>query len=234
MQGWRLPRLLSQSTTPKPSFFVGEEFVEIISAIRDQLDTVRQILVLNSLYLKWRDAQPLLDPGLPVSPDDVCVQLYTSGTTGYPKGVQLSHANFPLQAVDDWKAWSSDDVMLLAMPLFHIAGVGTGVFGLMAGLKTIVLREFVPSQALETIQRDRATITFLVPAMLLAMLAERTSRNSISPRCGKFFRGVPDTARTSQEVAPRFQAYGVFSGLWPDRNHRRHHRSGSRRPFRWR
>lgn len=62
--------------------------------------------------------------------------------------------------------------MLLAMPLFHIAGVGTGVLGLMVGLKTIVLREFVPSQALERIQRDRATITFLVPAMLLAMLAE--------------------------------------------------------------
>jgi acyl-CoA synthetase (AMP-forming)/AMP-acid ligase II len=56
--------------------FVGEAFVEIISAIRDRLDTVRQIIVLNSLYFKWRDAQPLLDPGLPVSPDDVCVQLY--------------------------------------------------------------------------------------------------------------------------------------------------------------
>ena len=153
--------------------FVGEAFVEIIAAIRDQLDTVRQIIVLNSIYPKWRDAQPRSDPGLPVSPDDVCVQLYTSGTTGYPKGVQLSHANFPLQAVDDWKAWSSDDVMLLAMPLFHIAGVGTGVLGLMAGLKTIVLREFVPSRALEAIQHHRITISFLVPAMLLAMLAER-------------------------------------------------------------
>ena len=40
--------------------FVGEAFLEIISAIRDQLDTVRQIIVLNSLYLKWRDAQPVL------------------------------------------------------------------------------------------------------------------------------------------------------------------------------
>ena len=152
--------------------FVGEPFVEIISGIQDQLDTVRQIIALNSIYPKWRDAQPLSDPGLPVDPHDVCVQLYTSGTTGYPKGVQLSHANFPLLAVDDWKAWSSDDVMLLAMPLFHIAGVGTGVFGLMAGLKTIVLREFVPAQALETIQHHRATTSFLVPAMLLAMLAE--------------------------------------------------------------
>jgi acyl-CoA synthetase (AMP-forming)/AMP-acid ligase II len=152
--------------------FIGESFEKLITEIQDQLDTVCQIIVMDSRYLKWRDAQPLTEPSLPVSPDDVCLQLYTSGTTGYPKGVQLSHANFPLQAVDDWKAWSSDDVMLLAMPLFHIAGVGTGVFGLMAGLKTIVLREFVPSQALETIQRDRATVTFLVPAMLLAMLAE--------------------------------------------------------------
>ncbi|HEX7961439.1 MAG TPA: long-chain-fatty-acid--CoA ligase, partial [Terriglobales bacterium] len=153
--------------------FVGEPFVEIVSAIRDQLGTVRQIIVLNSIYANWRNAQPRSDPELPVSPDDVCLQLYTSGTTGYPKGVQLSHANFPLQAVGDWKAWSSDDIMLLAMPLFHIAGVGTGVFGLIAGLKTVVLREFVPSQVLETIQRDRTTIAFLVPAMLLAMLAER-------------------------------------------------------------
>lgn len=153
--------------------FVGESFVEIISAIREQLDTVRQIIVLSSIYTRWRDAQPRSDPELPVSPDDICLQLYTSGTTGYPKGVQLSHANFPLQARDDWKAWSPDDVMLLAMPLFHIAGVGTGVFGLLVGLKTIVLREFVPSRVLETIQDERATISFLVPAMLLAMLAER-------------------------------------------------------------
>ena len=153
--------------------FVGESFEKLITEIQDQLDTVYQIIVLDSRYLKWRDAHPPTETRLPVKPDDVCLQLYTSGTTGYPKGVQLSHANFPLRALDDWKAWSSDDVMLLAMPLFHIAGVGTGVFGLVAGLKTIVLREFVPSVALETIQRDRVTVTFLVPAMLLAMLAER-------------------------------------------------------------
>ncbi|MCK1273992.1 fatty acid--CoA ligase [Bradyrhizobium sp. 61] len=153
--------------------FVGESFEKLTTEIQDQLETVYQIIVLDSRYLKWRDAHPTTEASLPVSPDDVCLQLYTSGTTGYPKGVQLSHANFPLHALDDWKAWSSDDVMLLAMPLFHIAGVGTGVFGLVAGLKTIVLREFVPSVALETIQRERATVTFLVPAMLLAMLAER-------------------------------------------------------------
>ena len=153
--------------------FVGEPFVEIISAIHEQLDTVRQIIVLNGIYAKWRDAQEDSDPGLPVSPEDICLQLYTSGTTGYPKGVQLSHVNLALHAHDKWRAWSPDDVLLLVMPLFHIAGCGTGIFGLMAGLKVVVLREFVPLQTLEMIQRTRATVAFLVPAMLLAMLAER-------------------------------------------------------------
>src|SRR5947209_1132661 len=58
--------------------FVGEPFVEIISAIRDQLDTVRQIIVLNSIYPKWRDAQPRSDPDLPARPADVCLQPYSS------------------------------------------------------------------------------------------------------------------------------------------------------------
>jgi acyl-CoA synthetase (AMP-forming)/AMP-acid ligase II len=153
--------------------FIGEAFVEICSAIRDQLKTVREVVVLDSSYVNWRDAQSQSDPALPVNSEDVCLQLYTSGTTGYPKGVQLTHANFRLEARQKWQAWSPEDVLLLVMPLFHIAGCGTGLLGLRAGLKMIVRREFVPSQVLDAIQSARATIAFLVPAMLLAILAER-------------------------------------------------------------
>jgi acyl-CoA synthetase (AMP-forming)/AMP-acid ligase II len=59
------------------------------------------------------------------------------------------------------------------MPLYHIAGAGTGIMGLLAGLQTIVFREFIPLQILEIIERFRVTLAFLVPAMILALLSEK-------------------------------------------------------------
>jgi fatty-acyl-CoA synthase len=196
--------------------FVGEPFVEIISGIREQLDTVRQIIVLNSTYIKWRGAQPGSDPKLPVELDDICLQLYTSGTTGFPKGVQLSHANFTLQARSRWRAWSPDDVVLLPLPLFHIGGLAAGVFGLMSGVKTIVLREFSPPRVLETIQRSRATVALFVPAMLLAILSERDVEKSDVSSLKQIIYGASpmplELLRNSLRVfkhAGFFQIYGL-------------------------
>lgn len=156
--------------------FVGESFLEILAKIRDELITIRKVIVIDASYAAWRDAQITLDPGVVLQPDDVCIQMYTSGTTGHPKGVQLTHRNFSLtspKVFDLWGDWTSDDKLLITMPLFHIAGGGTGILGLLAGSKVIVLREFVPSQVLEAIQRDRITATFLVPAMILVLLLEK-------------------------------------------------------------
>ena len=154
--------------------FIGQVFVDLIASIRDQLSAIRKIIVLEHGFDTWRDAQQFVDPNLSVHLDSVCLQLYTSGTTGYPKGVQLTHRNFLLsERSEEWRSWSSEDVMLLVMPLFHIAGVGTGIFGLLAGLNIIIHREFSPSEVLQAIEGQRATVAFLVPAMLLAMLSEK-------------------------------------------------------------
>lgn len=153
--------------------FIGEMFRETIEMMRDELPSVRRVILMNSEYDQWRDAQSVTDPQLPIAYEDVCTQMYTSGTTGHPKGVQLSHENFTLafpDMLETWGKWSSDDVLLMAMPLFHIAGCDTGILGLYAGLKTVVCRDFVPRDVLELIERERISVAFLVPAMLLAIL----------------------------------------------------------------
>jgi fatty-acyl-CoA synthase len=83
-----------------PVLFVGPEFITQVRNIKPQLPGVRTIITTEGGapewhdFVAWRDAQSGDDPKVPISPKDIAIQLYTSGTTGKPKGAMLSHANF--------------------------------------------------------------------------------------------------------------------------------------------
>lgn len=93
---------------------------------------------------------------------------YTSGTTGAPKGAVLSHANL-LAGVESvtiaWR-WSSDDRLVLALPLFHIHGLGVGLHGtLLAGASAVLLPKFDVGAVLDAARDHDATLFFGVPTM---------------------------------------------------------------------
>jgi acyl-CoA synthetase (AMP-forming)/AMP-acid ligase II len=120
------------------------------------------------------------DEALPWAPsdEDVVVQMYTSGTTGHPKGVLLPHRSFFGQARaladagDPWIGWGRDEVSLLFLPSFHIGGLWWLVRGLALGNRNVVLRSFEPARVLEAIGRERVNRTCMVPAMMQLVLAE--------------------------------------------------------------
>jgi long-chain acyl-CoA synthetase len=114
------------------------------------------------------------DPGLAdTADDDTAVILYTSGTTGTPKGAELTHANLSRNAEGSRNLFGlgSEAIALGALPLFHSFGQTCGMNATLGGGGTLTLiPRFDPGKALEIIQRDRVNIFQGVPTMYGAML----------------------------------------------------------------
>lgn len=115
-----------------------------------------------------------VDPKQPLRPEDTAVLLYTSGTTGQPKGVQLTHGgmNFMrlcehLEPAFDWKP---GDVMMFVMPNFHLVGTGLSLQGLYNGVPLSILPGLDIPALIQTVERDRVTIFCLVPTALQMIL----------------------------------------------------------------
>jgi acyl-CoA synthetase (AMP-forming)/AMP-acid ligase II len=112
----------------------------------------------------------------PSGPDDAVLQLYTSGTTGRPKGAVLSNRNlFGLRkaGMDNPPAhslWDEDEAVLVAMPCAHIGGTGLGIVALASGLPGIVLSEFEATRLFDAIEHRGVTRFFIVPAALAMLL----------------------------------------------------------------
>ena len=116
--------------------------------------------------------QPLPFGGIDVSPDDVCLVMYTSGTTGRPKGAELTHRGVTAHSAANREAMSvgPDNVCLVAMPLFHVGGSCYAQVGIHVGARLILLREPTPAALLRAIA-DGATHTFIVPTVIHGVLA---------------------------------------------------------------
>jgi acyl-CoA synthetase (AMP-forming)/AMP-acid ligase II len=118
------------------------------------------------------------EPQVAVGLEDVAVQLYTSGTTGKPKGVMLAHRSFTAvvagmhAAGDAWIGWSERDISLLGIPSFHIGGMWWAMTGFAAGATNVVLPTFAGWRALAAIERHRVTKACMVPAMIQLCLSE--------------------------------------------------------------
>jgi acyl-CoA synthetase (AMP-forming)/AMP-acid ligase II len=112
------------------------------------------------------------DPGHDGAPDDVALILYTSGTTGRPKGAMLTNRgmSYTRRLAEAW-GMSAASVNLVAMPLFHIGGCGYGSSTMMAGGHTILMAEMNIPEVLKLIELHRVTHTFLVPALVQILIA---------------------------------------------------------------
>jgi len=157
-----------------------EEFQEIIDRITATSPNLRHRVILGKNesealinYESLIGSSSATEPNKKVNAEDLYLLVYTSGTTGRPKGVMLSHNNIYQNALEvaSGLQLGEDTVCLIIPPLFHLAGLSrTFLPTLYAGGTNIFLSEFDVKIVLETIQRESVTFNYTVPTMLFRVL----------------------------------------------------------------
>ncbi|MEZ5946962.1 MAG: long-chain-fatty-acid--CoA ligase [Hyphomonas sp.] len=153
--------------------FAGREFVEVVAGAEQNGAAPMTVVPIDSGagLQGWAD-ENAAKAELPVSPKpaDTAVQMYTSGTTGHPKGVEITHYAMIRAAVEGLSLWQAmfrpDAAVLATMPLFHIAACNLGVAGLYAGARAEILRVGTPAEIIRLIADHKITVTPLPAALI--------------------------------------------------------------------
>jgi fatty-acyl-CoA synthase len=221
--------------------FVGNEHYELIERIERSLRSVRLIIALHGGHSRWpdhetwRQCQAEDDPRAAISADDDFVQVYTSGTTGHPKGVCHTYRTWSaftsVSRKEAWGAYSSDTVTLACMPLFHVAGFNTTLLTLFAGGRTVIARRAEVEQILSLLTRWSVTDTLLVPTLIHAIISHPAAAAADFSRLRTILYGAAPIAPDLLDLARELfgcgfvHMYGLTENLGgatflPDEMHR--------------
>ena len=158
---------------------VGPELAAVADELRPQLPRLEQVIVIGADderdYDRWLAPHVgAADPAVPSAPGDVAMQVYTSGTTGQPKGAMLTNESFSFLVPRVGEAWrfGPDSVNLVVMPLFHVSGGGWALVGMHRGALAILQREVVPADILRAIEVERVTVAALVISVVQFLMMD--------------------------------------------------------------
>lgn len=171
-------------------------------------------LEINEFAHKVSD-QELEARSAQVSCYDVANMQYTSGTTGFPKGVMLTHYNIVNNGVSigDCMEYTPKDRLLLCVPLFHCFGCVLGVCAVVThGGAMVVIEDFEPMSVLAAIQKERCTSLYGVPTMYVAQLSHPMFDvfDLTSLRTG-IMAGAPCPIEYMQQVVDKMHIKGITS-----------------------
>ena len=203
---------------------IGYQFWEIFQTIRESLRSIKDVLYAGperkpeAIYFS-----DLLDSHDPpkktgLSPDDVAVIMYTSGTTGLPKGAMMTHRNVFTNARNCGAVltYKENDVTLIVVPLFHVTGLNSQLVAFIyIGGTCVIMKAYKTAEMIQAIEQHKITVLFNVPTMYVLMLINETLKDTdISSVRMAAYGGAPMDRETIVALKERlgmdlFNAYGL-------------------------
>jgi long-chain acyl-CoA synthetase len=203
---------------------VGFQFFEVFQTIREGLRSLKDVIYAGperkpgAIYFG-----DLLDAAEPpqeaaLTPEDVAVIMYTSGTTGLPKGAMMTHRNVFTNARNCGAAlaYRENDITLIVVPLFHVTGLNSQLVAfLYVGGTCVILKAYKTAEMIRAVERQRITVLFNVPTMYVLMLINETLQDTdVSSVRMAAYGGAPMDRETIVALKERlgldlYNAYGL-------------------------
>ena len=180
-------------------------------------DSLERVIYLDEDYAVLRDEADEWPLMAEVDDDDLATLLYTSGTTSLPKGVKLTHGALTgyIMGANDAADGSDLGRMILAAPLYHVAGLTSLLNALYSGRVTVVMSQFEADQWLELVDTHEATHAFLVPTMLARVLeSDRLGSASLASLEALTYGAAPMPPAVIKRAIEMFPDSVGFSGAY--------------------
>ncbi|HEY2559485.1 MAG TPA: long-chain-fatty-acid--CoA ligase [Caldimonas sp.] len=168
--------------------FVDKEFVPLAEAVLKEAAQPCKVVPFDSTasgdsgLSAWSAGTPKSDPDLTIEPGAIALLMYTSGTTGRAKGVEMSHQGISYmrlcESLEPAFQWRDDDVLLMVMPNFHLLGASLPIQSLYNGSTVSILPMLEPGKLLGLIQTDRPTILVLAPVVIQMILDHPAAKDT--------------------------------------------------------